>query len=1164
MYNYIGTLKRGTAVRNSLTCRFINSKALNLLVVKSNTIELFNVSSNDISQQNFYTLNGNIKVIESINYLQYSSDPSIINNISSIGKEDSSTNKEQLFILTEDLEWSIISYNETTHGIDTLIKGCVNKEVGKLCQLNYSKFEDYIIINPYQNIFHVVFLKQNIREKYEDFSFRYDYLDLHFMIPLYICSNNDKLKDINQLIPQSTGLMGILKSAELNAEENKITSIKDNYYQSEKLVFEMSVFDSINEKLFYLRNKDQLNNKTRMIIDDEPTDDIDSKNNDTTLSSIKKERKNLIYKDTPWEYEKSDIDSTKNHNNNNINAPLNLNISNINPIQSTSKNIITNFLDLTETPDITLIFSPIIGGLVVFFTNSVIYYRIILEDETDYLEKKKLNIKKLRLVQTQKFNYINKRFISQTKIDSYRYLISDDKGKLFFFGFKSNKEFIFQYLGETSIPSSITYIDNNYVFIGSSHGNSQIIKLLIQQKNDRKNPQIEVIEELNSLAPVYDFIGIFNNDPRYICVSGLDKDCTLKTVRKGTSINAFLDLDMESVNDIFSVGLNNNKSLLILDMFTSTLCLEINNNQVTQINNSFIDSLFSNYSENKLLFASKVLDTIVLIKEKEIIIVNNDLSKIAFNFNFPIEEYAILAKIKENNICAFYTSKENVKIIDIESLINNITINKDNISKDKLVIFDIFLPETSISTFEVLNLQNQIDSDGFESNINIQSSVSYSNKKIDIIYYDLEESCIKYKDLTNAPHVLFSLNNLDINENDKYSIQLFSQEYFINSMSIIKFNTADYLFASVTKGILLIFQIINENINDIKSNIRLKLIHSLNINTSYFNIFNFLVDKKPRLFINSEQPLILNMVNETIPLITTINTKNCNKVVQLSNNSINSSISNNNIIAQQDYPVFCYKDRLVFGTLANHQTHNVLGKKINHQIFSIEELPKDNLIAYVGEKFVDDVMIGFLSICDSNLQVLKEYELETDYEQCTNFSIIRKDIFYTEYINKKNKKNSNAMEVDDEESTINLVSVDSNNDKKNKTLNNITNKNNQLLNLDRSGYFIIIGTALKDYNQLKEVEKGRIIVLDVSFINTDNTNNQQRKNISIKKITHLLVNGAVSSIIADEKNGLIFAGVSDSLQVAKIEVAENIHKNSEDLLDTELSKCPYIKNYFTN
>lgn len=34
-------------------------------------------------------------------------------------------------------------------------------------------------------------------------------------------------------------------------------------------------------------------------------------------------------------------------------------------------------------------------------------------------------------------------------------------------------------LGETSIPSTISYLDNGYVYVGSSFGDSQVYKLFI-------------------------------------------------------------------------------------------------------------------------------------------------------------------------------------------------------------------------------------------------------------------------------------------------------------------------------------------------------------------------------------------------------------------------------------------------------------------------------------------------------------------------------------------------------------------------------------------------------------------------------------------------------------------------------------------------------------
>ncbi|KAF2317858.1 hypothetical protein GH714_041177 [Hevea brasiliensis] len=91
--------------------------------------------------------------------------------------------------------------------------------------------------------------------------------------------------------------------------------------------------------------------------------------------------------------------------------------------------------------------------------------------------------------------------------DGSRYLLGDHAGLLHLLVITHEKEKVtglkIELLGETSIASTISYLDNAVVYIGSSYGDSQLIKLNLQP--DAKGSYVEVLESYVNLGPIVDF-----------------------------------------------------------------------------------------------------------------------------------------------------------------------------------------------------------------------------------------------------------------------------------------------------------------------------------------------------------------------------------------------------------------------------------------------------------------------------------------------------------------------------------------------------------------------------------------------------------------------------------------------------------------------------------
>ena len=396
MYNYISVLNKSTAVTNAINANFLNSPTkINLILSKSNIIEIYLISKDGLESTPYINLNGTIAVLDKIK----------------------GHTTDNLFIVTEDLEYCILSYNETKKVIRTLDKGNLKEDIGKrLDKIFYAidthKYE-YIVCCCYKNIVKVISTTKNS----ENLSFRIEYDDLILFRPIY--------SEIVSNIPQSFGMV-------------KSTSL--------------------------------LENKTNVI------------NN-----------QNIIFSNF-W------IDFA--------NKSLNHSLSNYQNWK----------IDLTNCPNITNMFSPKIGGLILCFTNQIKYYKY----NSNTCESS--------------FNYKERKIVAFCEVDQNRYLLGDEKGNLLLLGFANNHKIIFNFLGEINYMSSICYLYNYHIFVGSQKANSQLVKILTQvQKSDPKRPLLEVVEEYDNLAPIIDFSILNNNDANteFLCVSGIKKHCGLKILRKG-------------------------------------------------------------------------------------------------------------------------------------------------------------------------------------------------------------------------------------------------------------------------------------------------------------------------------------------------------------------------------------------------------------------------------------------------------------------------------------------------------------------------------------------------------------------------------------------------------------------------------------------------------
>jgi len=111
-----------------------------------------------------------------------------------------------------------------------------------------------------------------------------------------------------------------------------------------------------------------------------------------------------------------------------------------------------------------------------------------------------------------------------------------------------------EHVGVTSVASTISYLDNGVVFIGSSFGDSQLIKL--NQEKDDSGSYVEVLETYMNLGPILDMV-VTDLDKQgqgqVVTCSGNGKDGSLRVVRNGIGINEQASIELSGIKGMWSL-----------------------------------------------------------------------------------------------------------------------------------------------------------------------------------------------------------------------------------------------------------------------------------------------------------------------------------------------------------------------------------------------------------------------------------------------------------------------------------------------------------------------------------------------------------------------------------------------------------------------------------
>ncbi|GMY38038.1 DNA damage-binding protein 1a [Fagus crenata] len=168
--------------------------------------------------------------------------------------------------------------------------------------------------------------------------------------------------------------------------------------------------------------------------------------------------------------------------------------------------------------------------------------------------------------------------------DGSRYLLGDHAGLLHLLVITHEKEKVtglkIELLGETSISSTISYLDNAFVYIGSSYGDSQLVKLNLQP--DAKGSYVEVLERYVNLGPIVDFCVVDlerQGQGQVVTCSGAYKDGSLRVVRNGIGINEQASVELQGIKGMWSLRSSTDDpfdTFLVVSFISETRILAMN------------------------------------------------------------------------------------------------------------------------------------------------------------------------------------------------------------------------------------------------------------------------------------------------------------------------------------------------------------------------------------------------------------------------------------------------------------------------------------------------------------------------------------------------------------------------------------------------------------
>ena len=621
MYNYIANISKSTAVTHCLSCNFFSQEKLNLILSKTDSLEFYDLTKEGLIRNIYINIYGKIEIMISI--------PSHDKN-----------KKDNLFVLSEDLDFALFSFNNNSKNIDTILHGNINEEIGRkqdgvLYCLDLLK--NFLLISAFKNVFKLICVNNDMRivEKYRDFTIKYNYEDILFLSPF---SLNYFFKDNIERHYKNILTFATIKTDIVDNSNNTVTDTSSNELPQEISFETFQFLIESNDYKFYT---------------------------------------------FPW---KNDLINA-------INVEPNKKSKNDNAYTLDDFNLLQK-IDLSENPTVSLMITHSDGLIILFFSNYIQYYKY---DQ----KKKKLIAKKDKKISYEERKFTSYTAIDEK---NYKYFVIDEYGNLFLLVLisplseeKNKANLIFQFLGEINYSTCLAYLDNNYLFVGSNKANSQLIKI---EKND--NNFINVIDNFDTLAPISN-LALINknieneNHVELVTISGIEKNCAVNKIKKGIPAILENEIEIKNIKKVFKVYLyrdNNSISTFIISTISNSFILDYDQNE----NKLMINNSINIDKKDIIVFAQNIYDNslILLVSKRCIMIYSIDESSVIklsqkrhFDDENEISPLLVKYNKKLNSLFVYFNNKKfmcfkidvNGQIASTKEILDNINMSSFSVCK---------------------------------------------------------------------------------------------------------------------------------------------------------------------------------------------------------------------------------------------------------------------------------------------------------------------------------------------------------------------------------------------------------------------------------------------------------------------------------------------------
>ncbi|CAE6460238.1 unnamed protein product [Rhizoctonia solani] len=201
-----------------------------------------------------------------------------------------------------------------------------------------------------------------------------------------------------------------------------------------------------------------------------------------------------------------------------------------------------------------------------------------------------------------------------TQVDGKHLIIGDSLGRLYLLTMSMEPQFTVActLLGDTSVPSTLSYLSNNILYVGSLSGPSQLVRISNDiasgesnvSRGKKKQPDdeatyLEVMAEHNeNIAPIWDATLVEidgSGQPRIAIISGDESGGWLSVVHKGASFRELAILDglgnLEKVFPLKKYFDADEHSYLVASTTTSTFILSLAKSSVTLLSPSELSGI---------------------------------------------------------------------------------------------------------------------------------------------------------------------------------------------------------------------------------------------------------------------------------------------------------------------------------------------------------------------------------------------------------------------------------------------------------------------------------------------------------------------------------------------------------------------------------------------